>query len=449
MRDLAPIVKAYDVRGVVPDELDEEVAYALGRAAAVELRGAEMVVGRDMRPSSPALAHAFMVGARDQGVHTIDLGLASTDLVYYASGRFGVPGAMFTASHNPAQYNGIKLCRAHAEPVSLETGLAEIRDRAAVHDLPRATRIGGRRELDLLAEYAAHVRSFVDVAQLRPLRVAIDAGNGMAGHVAPAVFDGLPFDLVPRFFELDGTFPNHPANPLDPANLEDLQATVVAEGCDIGLAFDGDADRMFVIDESGAAVSPSIIAAAVATELLRHHPGETVLYNAICSRVVAEAIEEAGGRAVRTRTGHSYVKAVMAETDAIFAAEHSGHYYFRDNYRADSGLIATVVLLEALSLTGGAMSALAAPYDRYAASGELSTPVEDPAAALARVLDAFDGEGEVDHADGLTVDAGDWWFNVRVSNTEPLVRVNVEAGDADTMGRIRQRVLEQIRPEER
>ena len=449
MRDLAPIVKAYDVRGVVPDELDEEIAHALGRAAAVELGGQCMVVGRDMRPSSPGLAAAFMAGVREQGVHTIDLGLTSTDLVYYASGRFAAPGAMFTASHNPAQYNGIKLCRAYAEPVSLETGLADIRDRAQTGDLPCADSGGGHRSVDLLADFASHVRGFVAVDQLRPLRVAVDAGNGMAAHVVPAVFDGLPFVLVPRCFELDGTFPNHPADPLDPANLADVQAAVVDEGCDVGLAFDGDADRVFVVDEAGRAVSPSIIAAIVAAKLLAHHPGETILYNGICSRVVRETIAQGGGRGVRTRTGHSYVKAVMAETDAIFAGEHSGHYYFRDNYRADSGLIAMLVLLEALSLAGGPMSALAAPYDRYVASGEINSTVTDAEAAVERVLAAFAGEGDVDRIDGLTVASQDWWLNVRSSNTEPLLRLNVEASDAETMGRIRQRVLEQIRPEGR
>ncbi len=449
MHDLAPIVKAYDVRGVVPDELDEEVAHSIGRAAAVELRGEAMVVGRDMRPSSPALAAAFMAGVRMQGVHTIDLGLTSTDLVYYASGRFGLPGAMFTASHNPSQYNGIKLCRAYAEPVSIETGLAEIRDRARSGDLPVADSSGGNRAVDLLAEFADHVRGFVAVDRLRSLRVAVDAGNGMAAHVVPAVFERLPFVLVPQCFELDGTFPNHPADPLDPANLVDLQEAVLAERCDVGLAFDGDADRVFVIDERGRAVSPSIVTAIVAAKLLAHHPGETVLYNCICSRVVPETIAEAGGRAIRTRTGHSYVKAAMADSDAIFAGEHSGHYYFRDNYRADSGLIATVVLLEALSATDGPMSALAAPYDRYVASGELNHRVRDPAAATERVLAAFAGEGEIDRIDGLTIDGGDWWFNVRSSNTEPLLRLNVEASDADTMHRIRTRVVDEIQPEGR
>jgi phosphomannomutase len=354
LEQLARIVKAYDVRGLVPDELDAEVARALGRAAAIELQAPEIVVGRDMRPSSPELAAAFMAGAREQGVDTVDIGLASTDLLYYASGRLGVPGAMFTASHNPAQYNGIKLCRAGAEPISLETGLAELRDRAAAGDFPHAKATGSHREIDLLDEFAEHVRSFADVAAIRPLKVAVDAGNGMAGHVVPAVFDGLPVELVPLYFALDGTFPNHPANPIEPENLVDLQQAVVEGGCDIGLAFDGDADRMFCVDEAGRAVPPSLVTAVIAETLLRREPGATVLYNLICSRTVPETIEAAGGAAVRTRVGHSFIKALMKDTGALFAGEHSGHYYFRDNFRADSGLIAAVVLLAALSESGGA-----------------------------------------------------------------------------------------------
>jgi len=441
MEGLDQIVKAYDVRGVVPDQLDAELAEALGRAAAVELRGEAVVVGRDMRPSSPELAEAFMRGVRAQGVDAIDLGLASTDLLYYASGRLGLPGAMWTASHNPPQYNGIKFCRAGAEPVSLDTGLAAIRDRVRAGDFPPAPREGAQRSLDLLGEYAEHVRSFADLSAMNPVRVAVDAGNGMAGLVVPAVFEGLPVELVPLYFELDGTFPNHPANPIEPENLVDLQRAVVEHRCDLGLAFDGDADRVFCVDEQGRPVSPSLITAVIAADLLKREPGATVLYNLICSRVVPETIEAAGGHAVRTRVGHSFIKAVMRDTGAVFAGEHSGHYYFRDNFRADSGLIAAVVLLGALARHGGTLSELVAPYDRYVQSGELNAEVADQAAATQRVAAAFADEGEADWTDGLTVDGDGWWFNLRPSNTEPLLRLNVEAADEATMVAIRDRVL--------
>jgi phosphomannomutase len=439
--DLAEIVKAYDVRGVVPDQLDAEVAQALGRAAAVELNGEAVVVGRDMRPSSEELADAFMAGVRSQGVDTVDIGLASTDLVYYASGRLSVPGAMWTASHNPAQYNGLKLCRAGAEPVSLDTGLASIRDRAQSGDLPPAGSTGSHRQVDLLGEYAEHVRGFIEPGRMQPLKIAVDAGNGMAGLVVPAVFEGLPVEVVPLYFELDGTFPNHPANPIEPENLRDLQAAVTAHGCDAGLAFDGDADRVFCVDEQGRGVSPSLVTAVIAEVILGRHPGETVLYNLICSRIVPETVEKAGGHPIRTRVGHSFIKAVMKETGAVFAGEHSGHYYFRDNFRADSGLIAAVMLLEALGDHGGPLSALVAPYDVYAQSGELNTAVADQHAATERVAASFRSEGDADWADGLTVQGDTWWFNLRPSNTEPLLRLNVEADDEATMQQVRDRVL--------
>jgi phosphomannomutase len=439
--DLAEIVKAYDVRGVVPDQLDAEVAEALGRAAAVELNGEAVVVGRDMRPSSEELADAFMAGVRTQGVDTVDIGLASTDLVYYASGRLSIPGAMWTASHNPAQYNGLKLCRAGAEPVSLDTGLASIRDRAQSGNLPPAGRTGSHRQVDLLGEYAEHVRGFIEPGRMQPLKIAVDAGNGMAGLVVPAVFEALPVEVVPLYFELDGTFPNHPANPIEPENLRDLQAAVTAHGCDAGLAFDGDADRVFCVDEQGRGVSPSLVTAVIAEVILGRHPGETVLYNLICSRIVPETVEKAGGHPIRTRVGHSFIKAVMKETGAVFAGEHSGHYYFRDNFRADSGLIAAVMLLEALGDHGGPLSALVAPYDVYAQSGELNTAVADQHAATERVAASFRSEGDADWADGLTVQGDTWWFNLRPSNTEPLLRLNVEADDEATMQQIRDRVL--------
>ena len=445
MADLGPIFKAYDVRGIVGEQLDADVAERLGRAAAVELHGEAVVVGRDMRPSGVELSEAFMAGVRAQGVDTVDLGLASTDLLYYASGRLGLPGAMWTASHNPARYNGLKLCRAGAEPVSAETGLLQIRDRAQDGSFPTAQREGAHRTADLLEQYAGHVRSFGDATAIRPLRIAVDAGNGMGGLVVPAVFARLPIELVPLYFELDGTFPNHPPDPMEAANLVDLQHAVTRHACDLGLAFDGDADRMFCVDEMARPVNPSLVTAVIAQALLERSPGSTVLYNLICSRVVPETIEAAGGHAVRTRVGHSYIKAIMKDTGALFAGEHSGHYYFRDNFRADSGLIAAVLMLSALSDQGGTLSELVAPYDRYAQSGERNTTVGDQGAAMQRVAEAFTQRGEADWTDGLTVEGDGWWFNVRPSNTEPLLRLNVEARDTDAMERIRDEVLATIR----
>ena len=446
MLDLGPIVKAYDVRGLVGTQLTVDVAYALGRAAAVELHGGGIVVGRDMRPSGPELADAFMRGARAQGVETVDIGLASTDLLYYASGRLGLPGAMWTASHNPADYNGLKLCRAGAEPVGIESGLALIRDRAQAEQFPASDAEGGHRTADLIDEYAQHVRGFIDVGSLRPVKIAVDAGNGMGGLVVPPVFSTLPIELVPLYFELDGTFPNHPANPIEPENLVDLQAAVREHGCDLGLAFDGDADRMFAVDERGEPINPSLVTAVIADVLLKRHPGETVLYNLICSQTVPETIEAAGGTAVRTRVGHSFIKQVMKDTGAVFAGEHSGHYYFRENFRADSGLIAAVLLIEALANSGGTTSALVAPYDRYVQSGEVNTTVADAVDAMNATAASFASEGEADWVDGLTVRGNGWWFNLRPSNTEPLLRLNVEGSDDATMGAIRDRVLQLIRP---
>jgi phosphomannomutase len=446
---LARIVKAYDVRGLVGDELDDEVAHALGAAAAQVLvpEGGRLVVGRDMRPSSPQLVDAFAAGAIGQGVDVVDVGLASTDLLYYASGRLDAAGAMFTASHNPPTYNGIKLCRPGAVPVAIDTGLAEIRDLAVAGPPPPvADEHRGRREhLDVLDDFAAHVRSFVDTDLLREVHVAVDAGNGMAGHVWPAVVEGLPIRTSALFFELDGTFPNHPANPIEEANLVDLQRTVVDEGCALGLAFDGDADRVFAVDEQGRPVASSLLGAVVAERLLARHPGATVLHNLICSRTVPETIEAAGGQAVRTRVGHSFIKARMAETDAIFAVEHSGHYYFRDNYRADSGLIAALLLLEAVAVADAPLSEVVAPYDRYAASGEINFEVADQSAAIERVAAAFEDRGRADHEDGLTVVLDDGWFNLRPSNTEPLLRLNAEGDDHDTMTALRDEVADLLR----
>ena len=463
MVNLDRIFKAYDVRGLVDGELEPDLVRRIGAAAAYVLfedgptnaaasapttdataspRPA-IAVGHDMRPSSPALVEAFAAGVTSQGVDVIDIGLSSTDMLYFASGVFDVPGAMFTASHNPPTYNGIKLCRAGAQPVAIDTGLADIRDRAAAGAPTPADDAGSVRHEDVLERFANHVRSFVDPGQLAPLRFAVDAGNGMAGHVCPAVFESLPFDVTELYFELDGTFPNHPANPLEPDNLRDLQRTVREDNLVLGLAFDGDADRMFAVDERGEPVPSSLVGAVVAERLLAKHPDETVLYNLICSHVVPETIRAAGGTAVRTRVGHSFIKRRMAETGAIFAAEHSGHFYFRDNYRADSGLIAALLLLEAVSVAGKPLSEVVAPYDRYAQSGEINFEVDDQQAALERVATYFHDRGTADREDGLTVETADeGWFNLRPSNTEPLLRLNVEAGDRDAMARLRDEVAE-------
>jgi phosphomannomutase len=444
---LDAIVKAYDVRGLVGEELDADVARALGAAAAEVLAvpGGSMVLAYDMRPSSPELAGAFAAGVTARGVDVIEVGLGSTDLLYFASGELGAPGAMFTASHNPAAYNGVKLCRAGAAPVAIDTGLGEIRELAkgylAAGELPAAGRVGRRTARPMLDAFATHVRTFVDIGALTEVRVAVDAGNGMAGLVWPAVVEGLPIVTTPLYFELDGTFPNHPANPLEPENLRDLQRTVAAGGHDLGLAFDGDADRVFAVDEAGTPIASSLIGAVVAERLLAHHPGATVLYNLICSQIVPETIERAGGVAVRTRVGHSFIKQRMAETDAIYAVEHSGHFYFRDNHRADSGVIAALVLLEAVAAVGRPLSEVVAPYERYANSGELNVTVGDGPATLRRLADAFADRGELDHEDGLTVTLPTGWFNVRPSNTEPRLRLNVEAADVPRMRAIRDEVL--------
>jgi len=430
--DLDLIFKAYDIRGTYPDQLDAEICRRVGAAFARFAGAPTILVARDMRPSGPELAGAFAEGASGQGVDVVDLGLASTDLMYYASGALDAPGAMFTASHNPAGYNGIKLCLAGAKPVGEDTGLSEIK-KLATEDLPPAAATGGLSERDVLDAYAAHVRSFVDTSSLRPLKVVADTANGMGGYVAPKVFEGLPFEVEYLFPELDGTFPNHPADPIQVENLRFLQARVLETGADIGLAFDGDADRVFLVDEKAQPVSGSLTTALLAQGILAKHPGETILHNLICSKSVPEVIRESGGTPVRTRVGHSFIKAVMAETGAIFGGEHSAHYYFRDNYRADSGLIASLIVLEQLSVSGKPLSELLAPLDRWAASGEINSRVDDTAATIERVAEHYTA-GQQDRLDGLTVDFGDWWFNLRPSNTEPLLRLNLEArtrGDCD------------------
>src|SRR5664280_225848 len=448
MTSLSAVFKAYDIRGVVPDELNALQFRAIGVAVARFTGAPTLLVARDMRESGAELAGAFADGVRSEGTGVIDLGLGSTDLLYFAAGSLDAPGAMFTASHNPARYNGLKLCQAGARPIGLDTGLAEIQ--ATAESLLDEWSVNGPPELDpgqmgpieersVLDAYADHVRSFVDLDSLRPLRVVADTANGMGGLVAPKVFEGLPFEVEMLFPELDGNFPNHPADPIQPENLVDLQRVVLDTGADIGLAFDGDADRVFLVDEHAEPVSGSLTTALVAASLLDKHPGSTVLYNCICSRVVPEVIAEKGGVGIRTKVGHSYIKQVMAETGAVFGGEHSGHYYFRENYRADSGIIAAILVLELLSVTGKPLSELLAPFKRYADSGEINTVVDDPAGIvelLAAEVEAAGGAlGTADRLDGLTVDRGDWWYNLRSSNTEPLLRLNVEASDEESCAR--------------
>ncbi|MGW6577010.1 phosphomannomutase/phosphoglucomutase [Streptomyces sp. NPDC054945] len=454
MPDLSNIVKAYDVRGVVPDEWDESLAELFG-AAFVEVVGASaIVIGHDMRPSSPGLSAAFARGAAARGVDVTLIGLCSTDQLYYASGSLDLPGAMFTASHNPAKYNGIKLCRAGAAPVGQDTGLSQIRElveqwsEEGAPAIPEGTVPGTVTELDSRPGYAAHLKGLVDLASIRPLKVVVDAGNGMGGHTVPTVFAGLPLDVTEMYFELDGTFPNHEANPLDPKNVVDLQARVLAEGADLGIAFDGDADRCFIVDERGVGVSPSAITALVAArELARNGGSGTVIHNLITSWSVPEVVRENGGTPVRTRVGHSFIKEEMARTGAIFGGEHSAHYYFKDFWNADTGMLAALHVLAALGGQEGPLSELVASYDRYAGSGEINSTVDDQAARLAAVKAAYgDVEGvTIDELDGLTATAEDWWFNVRASNTEPLLRLNVEARDEATLAEVRDEVLTLIR----
>jgi phosphomannomutase len=430
--DTSVIFKAYDVRGTYPDQLDERVARAVGSAFADHVAAPSVLIARDMRASGVALSAAFAEGVRSRGVEVIDIGLASTDLLYFASGYLDAPGAMFTASHNPAAYNGIKMCRAGARPIGTDTGLADIEESTNAYLARPATgELAPLVERSVLDEWVDHVHSFVDVAALTRLRIVADTANGMGGYVAPAVFADLPFDVEILYPELDGTFPNHPADPLNPDNIVDLQRRVLETGADVGLAFDGDADRVFLVDERAQPLSGSTTTAMVASVMLERHPGATILYNLICSRAVPEVIDECGGVGVRTRVGHSYIKQVMADTGAVFGGEHSGHYYYRDNYRADSGIITAMVVLELLSRQRRPLSEVAAPFVRYASSGEINTRVDDPAAVVAAITERMRAAGtNVDELDGLTVEHDTWWFNLRPSNTEPLLRLNVEAEDA-------------------
>lgn len=436
MDQLDQIIKAYDVRGIYPDQLDAELAFKVG-AAFVRVLGLDtgsggpgaVVVGWDMRPSGPELVAAFADGVTSQGCDVIKIGLASTDGLYFASGKLQLPGAMFTASHNPAQYNGIKLCKPGAAPVGRDSGLAEITAMIRA-GIPTFDGERGRvSEQDMLQAYADHLRTLVDLRRIRPLKVVVDAGNGMGGHTVPVVFAGLPIDLIPMYFELDGTFPNHEANPIEPENLRDLQAAVLQHGADIGLAFDGDADRCFVVDEQGHIVDPSTLTALIAVRELAKHPGSVIIHNLITSRAVPEIVAEHGGTPVRTRVGHSFIKEQMATTGAVFGGEHSGHFYFRDFWRADSGMLAALHALSALGETsaGTTFSSLLRSYQRYVMSGEINSVVADARERIAAVRAHFDGRVGIDELDGTTFSGDGWWFNLRPSNTEPLLRLNVEA----------------------
>ncbi|GAA4546234.1 phosphomannomutase/phosphoglucomutase [Amycolatopsis samaneae] len=450
MSDLSGIVKAYDIRGVVGEQLDAALVRDFGAAFALLVKpdASAVVVGHDMRDSSPELSAAFADGVTSQGVDVVSIGLASTDQLYFASGSLDLPGAMFTASHNPAKYNGIKLCRAGAAPVGQDTGLAEIRD-TVEQGVPAFDGARGTvSEREVLGDYAAYLRKLVDLTGGRPLKVVVDAGNGMGGHTVPTVFEGLPVEVVPMYFELDGTFPNHEANPLDPKNIVDLQAKVREVGADAGLAFDGDADRCFVVDERGEPVSPSAITALVAVRELAKEPGGTIIHNLITSNGVPEIVAEHGGKPVRTRVGHSFIKAEMARTGAIFGGEHSAHYYFRDFWRADTGMLAALHVLAALGEQSGPLSELTSAYSRYAASGEINSTVSDQVARLIAVKDAFAAKPgtEIDELDGLTVRLpGGAWFNLRPSNTEPLLRLNVEAADVNAVRALTDEVLALVR----
>ena len=446
----ASLFKAYDVRGVVPDELTPEIARDIGRALVATLRPDTVVVGRDMRVSSPLLASALIEGIRDSGAVVVDIGMVSTDALSFAVGKYGYPaGVMVTASHNPPQYNGFKIAREEARALSLDEGLDDIRDLVVSGDLPPIVPAAARGDLterDILDDYAAHMLGLIDLDSLRPLRVAIDAGNGMAGLTVPRVFRDLPIEVIPMYFEADGTFPNHPANPIEPENTEALRQAVVVNGYDLGAAFDGDADRVFLVDEKGRLVGGDILTAMVASRMLEQHTGAAVVYNLISSRGVPELIQAKGGRPIRSRVGHSYIKETMRREDAVFGGEHSGHFYFRDNWYADSGMAALLYALELISQAGKPLSEVIAPLDRRFRSGEINSEVADAPALVHAIEARYRAEGaEIDHLDGVTVSFPDWWFNVRASNTQPLLRLNVEADDPATLDAKTAEVLAMIR----
>ena len=445
--DFPDIFKAYDIRGLVDDELSPDFAFAVGLAFArfleLEREPSTVIIGEDMRPSSPELAEAFSAGVTSNGTNVIRIGLASTDMLYFAAGSKNLPGAMFTASHNPAAYNGIKLCLSGARPIGKETGLLTI-ENFVRNGMPMAMRpVGNETNEDLLQAYAGHLHKLVSFKGNRPLKIVIDAGNGMAGFTAPAIFDRLGAEIIPLYFELDGNFPNHEANPIDPANLRDLQKSVLENGADIGLAFDGDADRCFLVDEKGETVDPSLLTALIASRELAKHPGATIIHSLISSRTVVEVINELGGVPIRSRVGHSYIKALMAETGAIFGGEHSGHFYFKDFWRADSGALAALHALAALGETDQTISELLSPYKRYVASGEVNSRVSDAASVIKAIKEKYSAlpEFEIDELDGLTASTSTWWFNVRASNTEPLLRLNVEADTVANMAAHRDALL--------
>jgi phosphomannomutase len=445
--DIPDIFKAYDIRGLVDTELSPDFAFAVGLAFAkfleIKREPSTVIIGEDMRPSSPELAEAFSAGVTSNGTDVIRIGLASTDLLYFAAGSKNLPGAMFTASHNPAAYNGIKLCLSGARPIGKETGLQTI-EKFVRQGMPVAMRPAGiETHEDLLQAYADHLHKLISFKGNRRLKIVIDAGNGMAGFTAPAIFDRLGAEIIPLYFELDGNFPNHEANPIDPANLRDLQKAVLAEKADIGLAFDGDADRCFLVDENGETVDPSLLTALIASRELAKYPGATIIHSLISSRTVVEVINELGGIPVRSRVGHSYIKALMAETGAVFGGEHSGHFYFKDFWRADSGALAALHALAALGESDQTVSQLLAPFKRYVASGEVNSQVADSAEVLKAIREKYSAlsEYEIDELDGLTVSAKNWWFNVRASNTEPLLRLNVEADTAANMAAHRDALL--------
>ena len=441
------IFKAYDVRGLVDKEITADFCFATGVAFArflqQEREPGTVVIGEDMRPSSPIFADAFSAGITSQGLDVIRIGLASTDMLYFAAGKLNMPGAMFTASHNPAEYNGIKMCLSGARPIGKESGLLTI-EKFVTDGSPLELRnVGVEKTEAMLEQYVDHLLTLVDLSAMRPLKVVIDAGNGMAGYTAPAVFKRLNVEIIELFFELDGTFPNHEANPIDPKNLQDLAKAVKKNKADIGLAFDGDADRCFLVDEKGDLINPSALTALIADRALASDPGSTIIYNLISSRSVKEVVEENGGTAVRSRVGHSYIKKMMAETGAIFGGEHSGHFYFRDFWRADSGMLAALHALAALSESSGSLSQLLNSYNRYSSSGEINSVVDDAKAVMELIESHYlqmDGI-TTDHLDGLTVESQDWWFNVRASNTEPLLRLNVEANTQSLMEKVRTQVL--------
>jgi len=449
--EIPNIFKAYDIRGIVGTELTPDFTFATGVAFArfiiQEREPGTVLIGEDMRPSSPQLADAFSAGVTSLGLDVIRIGLASTDMLYFAAGKLNMPGAMFTASHNPAEYNGIKLCLSGARPIGKESGLLAIENFVRSGSPVSIGNIGKESQRDLLDDYVKHLHSLVDMSEIRKLKVVIDAGNGMAGFTAPAIFEGLNLEIIPMYFELDGSFPNHEANPIDAKNLKDLQKAVKKHKADIGLAFDGDADRCFLVDENGETVNPSDLTALIADRELKKNPGASIIYNLISSRAVAEVVEENGGTALRSRVGHSYIKAMMAQSGAIFGGEHSGHFYFKDFWRADSGALAALHAIAALGTSKGSLSKLLKPYQRYFSSGEINSKVKDAQKIMHFIEEKYSKSDSVtiDHLDGLTVSGDTWWFNLRPSNTEPLLRLNVEAKTLARMEKIKDEVLATVR----